>query len=456
MSPMPITPRPDQANSEFAKLLAQSDPGNSLEPGALVKGKVVRLTDDFVVVDVGLKAEGQIPASEFTDAQGHLTVAVGDPVEVLLETFEDDEGLIVLSKERADAFKAWDSLVKIQEEDAIVEGVVVGKVKGGLSVDVGVKAFLPGSQIDIRPVRTLDKYLGKKMRFKILKLNKRRGNIVLSRKAVLEVERENIKDSVLKNLKEGLVLDGVVKNVTDYGAFIDLGGLDGLLHITDMSWGHVGHPSELFGVGDDVQVVVLKYDEATNRVSLGYKQLQSDPWTEVEGHFPVGSRVSGKVTNVTDYGAFVALTDGIEGLVHVSELTWSKKVKHPSQVVQIGETVEAIVLDIDLENRRISLGAKQLKANPWDTLEQNYPVGSKVAGTVRNITDFGVFVDVGVEIDGMVHVSDVAWTQTFGHPSELYKKGDPIEAVVLNIDRENERFSLGVKQLTPQGSQTQE
>lgn len=451
MSPVPIEPSPEQVKSEFAKLFEEQQEAASVAAGNVVHGNVVSVLKDFVVVDVGLKSEGQIPIAEFKDLEGNVTVKEGDTVEVLYEGNDEEEGGIRLSKERADAYRAWDSLVQIQEEDGIVEGFVVSKVKGGLSVDVGVKAFLPGSQIDVRPVRNLDKYVGKKFRFKILKLNKRRGNIVLSRKAILEVERESMKEEILKNLQEGLVLDGVVKNVTDYGVFVDLGGIDGLLHVTDMSWGRVNHPSEMFNVGDDIQVVVLKYDEDSSRVSLGLKQLQPDPWENIEEKIPVGSRVHGKVTSLTDYGAFIEIAEGVEGLVHLSELTWSKKVKSPSQVVHVDEELDAIVLDVDLDNRRISLGVKQLKDNPWDTIEEKFPVGSKVKGEVRNLTDFGLFVDVGVDIDGMVHVSDLSWDEPQPKPADLYNKGDEVEAVVLNIDRDNERFSLGIKQLLTEG-----
>src|SRR3989338_4383272 len=442
-----ITPREEQLTSEFARLFEETSAGQSFEQGQLVKGKVIQITKDYVVVDVGFKSEGQIPVVEFLNAQGELTVDAGDTVEVLLEGIDDENGTINLSKDRADTLKAWDTLVEVQEKDDMVEGLVLTKVRGGFMVDVGVKAFLPASQLDIRPVRNLDKYVGKRFRFKILKLNKLRGNIVLSRKIVLEKEREGLKDEILKNLKEGQVLDGVVKNVTDYGVFVDLGGLDGLVHVTDLSWGRVNHPSDLFDVGDDIRVVILKYEEGTGRVSLGVKQLASDPWTEVEGKFPVGSRVKGKVVNLTDYGAFIELAQGIEGLIHVSEMSWNKKLKSPSQILKTGEEVEAIILDLDASNRRISLGMKQLKPNPWDVLDSKFPVGSKAKGVVRNITDFGLFVDVGAEVDGLVHISDLCWVQTFEKPQEIYNKGDEVEVVVLHLDRENERFSLGVKQL---------
>ena len=442
-----IQPTEKQKQSEFAKLLEGEGKKSSMEEGSLVKGKVVRITDNFVVVDIGFKSEGQIPIYEFKNRAGELLVAVGEEVEVLLENIEGQEGLITLSKEKADTFKSWDSLVKIQEEGGFVEGVIVGKVKGGLSVDVGVKAFLPSSQVDVRPSRNVDRYLGKRFQFKIIKLNKRRGNIVLSRKEAQEKEQGRSKEEVMQTIKEGQVVDGTAKNITDYGVFVDLGGMDGLLHVTDMSWGRVSHPSDMFTVGDNIKVKVLKVDETSKRISLGLKQLQDDPWQGVGGKFPVGSKIKGKIVSLADYGAFIELAPGVEGLVHVSEISWNKKMKHPSQELSVGQEAEAIVLDCDTEARRIALGMKQLKPNPWDLLDKQYPVGSKVSGVVRNITDFGLFVDCGVGVDGLVHISDMSWVQNFSHPEEACKKGDKVEAVILNIDREQERFSLGLKQL---------
>ena len=436
-----------QSSSEFAKLFESTAAKTPIEEGNIIKGKVVKITDDFVILDIGFKSEGQIPKNEFKNAQGQLTVQEGDEVEVLLENIEDDNGMIRLSKERADALKAWDTLVKIQDEDGVVEGVVIGKIKGGLVVDVGVKAFLPGSQIDVRPQKNLDRYLGKKFKFKILKLNKRRGNIVLSRKGLAEKETDGLKEALFQNIKVWQVFEGNVKNVTDYGVFVDLGGIDGLLHVTDMSWGRINHPSDMFKAGNDIRVVVLKYDETNHRVSLGYKQLQEDPWTGVEGRFPVGSRIKGKVVSLTDYGAFVELSPGIEGLVHISEISWNKKMKHPSQELTVGQEVEAIIMDCDVTARRIALGMKQLRPNPWELLTQQYPVGSKVKGTVRNVTDFGVFVDCGVGVDGLIHISDISWVQNFSHPQDLYKKGDAVEVVVTNVDPDGERFSLSLKAL---------
>ena len=354
---------------------------------------------------------------------------------------------MVLSKEKADKMRIWDEISAACERDELVEGIIVGRVKGGLSVDIGVKAFLPGSQVDIRPVRNLDKLIGEKFKFKVIKFNKKRGNIVLSRRVLLEKEREELKKETLKNLKEGAILKGVVKNLTDYGAFIDLGGIDGLLHVTDMSWGRIGHPSEMFEVGQEVRVVVLKFDPATERVSLGLKQIQEDPWHRADEKYPIGTRVKGKVVSLTDYGAFIELEQGVEGLVHVSEMSWTKRVKHPSKLVNQGDAVEAVVLDIDPKAKRISLGMKQIEANPWTLLEDKYPIGSVIRGEVRNVTDFGIFVGVEEGIDGLVHVSDISWTERIKHPGEKFKKGDVVEAVVLNIDVENERFSLGIKQL---------
>ncbi len=447
MCAIQIEPSLTQKGSEFAKLFEESAKQAKLKEGEIVKGRVVRIGRDAIVVDIGFKSEGQIPIEEFKNARGELIAAPGDEIEVLLESIENDQGVMVLSKERADAMRTWDRLADVEAKDGVIEGIVVGKVKGGLSVDIGVRAFLPGSQVDLRPARSLDKYLGQSYEFKIIKLNKRRGNVVLSRKAILEKARESMKEATLSNLAEGQVFDGVVKNVTEYGVFVDLGGIDGLLHVTDMSWGRVGHPSEMFNVGDDIRVVVLKFDQQSQKVSLGLKQLQPDPWSDVENRFPVGSRVSGKIVNLTDYGAFVALGDGVEGLIHVSEMSWTKKVKHPSKIVNIGDTVDALILDVDLDAKRISLGLKQIQPNPWEHLEEKYPIGSKIRGAIRNIADFGIFVDINGEIDGLVHISDISWVQNFAHPSELFKKGDEVDAVVLQIDPENERFSLGLKQL---------
>ncbi len=445
------TRTPDSEVEDFAKLFAESEArGGQIEEGKVIRGTVIQLSKDYAVVDIGYKSEGQVPINEFVAAPGQEpAVKVGDTVDVLVEARENDSGMVVLSKEKADKMRIWDEISAACERDELVEGVIVGRVKGGLSVDIGVKAFLPGSQVDIRPVRNLDKLIGEKFRFKVIKFNKKRGNIVLSRRVLLEKEREELKKETLKNLKEGAVLKGVVKNLTDYGAFIDLGGIDGLLHVTDMSWGRIGHPSEMFEVGQEVRVVVLKFDPVTERVSLGLKQIQEDPWHRADEKYPVGTRVKGKVVSLTDYGAFIELEQGVEGLVHVSEMSWTKRVKHPSKMLTAGTEVEAVVLDIDPKAKRISLGMKQIEPNPWTLLEDKYPIGSVIRGEVRNVTDFGVFVGVEEGIDGLVHVSDISWNERIKHPGEKFKKGDIVEAVVLNIDVENERFSLGVKQLTP-------
>ena len=418
-----------------------------LKEGEVVKGEVIQVTKDYAIIDIGYKSEGQVAISEFSNAKGETSVQVGDSVEVLLESRENETGMVVLSKEKADKMRIWDEISAACERDELVHGVIVGRVKGGLSVDIGVKAFLPGSQVDIRPVRNLDQYIGKDFDFKVIKFNKKRGNIVLSRRVLLEKQREELKKDTLVKLKEGAILPGVVKNLTDYGAFIDLGGIDGLLHITDMSWGRVGHPSEIFNVGDEVKVLVLKFDPQTERVSLGLKQIQEDPWHRADEKYPVGTRVKGKIVSLTDYGAFIEIEQGVEGLVHVSEMSWTKRVKHPSKLVNVGDPVEAVVLDIDPKAKRIALGMKQIEPNPWTLLEDKYPIGSVIKGQIRNVTDFGVFVGVEEGIDGLVHVSDISWTQRIKHPGEIFKKGDEVEAVVLNIDVENERFSLGIKQL---------
>ena len=416
-----------------------------LKPGNVVTGTAVQVTGDMVVVDVGGKSEGVIPLSEFVDENGQMKVKVGDEFDVLIERTENENGLISLSKEKADRQKVWNAL----EEGAVVDGRIVSRIKGGLSVDIGVSAFLPGSQVDLRPVRNLDKLIGETFQFKIIKLNKRRGNIVLSRRVLLEEQRESQRSVTLRTLEEGQVVEGVVKNLTDYGAFIDLGGIDGLLHITDMSWGRVNHPSDILAVGDKINVKVLKFDREKERVSLGLKQIAPDPWLDVDAKYPVGKKVQGKVVSLTDYGAFVELEEGIEGLIHVSEMSWTKRIKHPNKILNVGDEVESVVLALDVPNRRISLGLKQVEPNPWDVIGEKFPIGTVIEGQVKNITDFGIFVGVDEGIDGLVHISDLSWTKRIKHPSELYKKGDLVKAVVLNIDRENERFSLGIKQLTP-------
>jgi len=442
-----MTQTSNTMGESFADLFEKQT--RDIKEGELVHGVVTHVDEDHVQVDVGFKSEGLIDAWEFMDDDARLLVKVGDPVDVLVEEIEDDTGRIVLSKEKADRLKIWDDISKAYDADQPVEGVILSRVKGGLAVDIGVKAFLPGSQVDLRPVRNLESVIGERLNFKIIKFNKRRGNIVLSRRALLEKEREKLRESTLETLQEGQIVDGVIKNITDYGAFIDLGGIDGLLHVTDMSWGRVNHPSELFRVGDEIKVKVLRFDPESERVSLGLKQIQPDPWRDAAMRYPIGRRISGKVVSLTDYGAFVELEAGIEGLVHVSEMSWTKRVKHPSKLVSVGDVVEAVVLDVDEHNRKISLGMKQIEPNPWSLIEEKYPVSTRVRGVVRNITNFGVFVGLEEGVDGLVHVSDISWTEQIKHPSEKFQKGDEVEAVVLKIDRENEKFSLGIKQLTP-------
>jgi small subunit ribosomal protein S1 len=433
---------------EYARLLDSYDSSfRNIAEGEVVKGTVLKVTASEVIVDVGYKSEGIIAVDEFVDENGLVTVEAGDIVDVLLERTEDRDGYVVLSREKAEKMKIWDEVEKAYVERKVVIGRVIERIKGGLAVDIGVRAFLPGSQIDVRPVRNLDALRGQELRMRVIKVNKKRGNIVLSRKALLEEENAEKKKHTLETLAEGKVLRGVVKNITDYGAFIDLGGIDGLLHITDMSWGRVGHPSELFKVNDEIDVVVLKYDAATERVSLGHKQLITDPWANVMDRYPVGARSGGKVVSLTDYGAFVELESGVEGLIHVSEMSWSKRVKHPSKILNVGDPVDAMVLGVDPTARRISLGLKQVESNPWHDLAEKYPVGSKIQGKVRNLTEFGAFVEVEEDIDGLIHISDMSWSKRIKHPSEVLKKGDVVDAMVLNIDAENQRLSLGLKQL---------
>ncbi len=420
---------------------------SEFEEGEVVRGRVVQVTPTEVLVDVGYKSEGAIPIEEF-HRHGKLP-KVGDQIEVYLEAKEDSEGLIVLSKDKADKIKVWDAITQAHDKGLPVEGRVVEVVKGGLAVDVGVKAFLPGSQVDLRPVKNLAAMVGQPIRAKVIKLNRRRGNVVLSRRAVLEEEREEKKKHTLEVLSEGMALTGTVKNITDYGAFIDLGGIDGLLHVTDMSWGRVGHPSEIFQVGDQIEVVVLHFDRETGRVSLGYKQKSSDPWERVEQTFAPGTKTRGKVVSLTNYGAFVELEPGVEGLVHVSEMSWTRRVRHPSKLVNVGDEVDVIVLDVNRAGKRISLGMKQVEPDPWATIEERYHPGTRVAGKVRNLTDFGAFIELEPGVDGLLHISDMAWTRTVGHPSEVLKKGQEIETQILNVDKENKRISLGLKQIQP-------
>jgi small subunit ribosomal protein S1 len=435
----------DDENVDMEELYRESL--EHIQEGEIIKGRIVQIERDSVLVDVGYKSEGLIPLSEFKE--GAKDLKVGDEVDVLLESKEDSEGLVVLSKEKANKIKVWDEISHVYDTDGMVEGEIIGRIKGGLMVDIGLKAFLPGSQVDLRPVRNLDKLIGQHFPMKIIKLNRRRGNIVLSRRLLLEKEREKAKQETLANLQEGQIVEGVVKNITEYGAFVDLGGIDGLLHITDMSWGRTGHPSELFSVGDKIKVMVLKYDRDNERISLGLKQITPDPWTDVDKKYPEGTQVRGKVVSITDYGAFIELEQGVEGLVHVSQMSWTKRVKHPSKIVNISDMVEAVVLSVDREKKRISLGMKQMEPSPWATADERYPVGTIVEGKVRNLTDFGAFVTLEEGIDGLIHISDLSWSQRIRHPTDVLKKGQKVTAKVLSIDKENERLSLGIKQITP-------
>jgi small subunit ribosomal protein S1 len=418
-----------------------------VQEGEVVRGRIVQIDKEFVLVDIGYKSEGHIPIEEFTRGGSTIDAKVGDPIDVMVERWDDEDGAVRVSREKASRIRVWDDIKKAYEGDGMIRGVVTSRIKGGLSVDIGLPAFLPGSQVDLRPVRNLDELVGKTLDFKVLKYNRKRSNVVLSRRVILEQDRDRKRSETLATIHVGKVMDGVVKNITEYGVFVDLGGIDGLLHITDMSWGRVSQPSEMFSVGDPIKVKVLSLDLERERVSLGLKQLEPDPWTTAQDRYTVGSHVTGKVVSLTDYGAFVELEKGIEGLIHVSEMSWTRKVRHPSKVVSVGENVEAVVLNISAENRRISLGMKQVVPNPWDVIAEKYPVGTTIEGRIKNITDFGLFIGIDEGIDGLVHISDISWTKRIKHPSEIYKKGDEVQAIVLNIDQENERFSLGIKHL---------
>jgi small subunit ribosomal protein S1 len=443
--------------ADFAAALANFDREQAAESAAaqnltveevIVSGTVVKVTDKHVVVDIGLKSEGLIPLEQVLDIHGVSKFKTGDAVEVVVER-EEPEGGYLVSYEKALRHKVWDKLEQAANDKTPVKGMVLGRVKGGLTVDIGIKAFLPGSQVEVRPVRNLDGYIGTEIEVRVIKLNKKRGNVVISRKELLEEEQNAKKSVTLSTLEEGSVLTGTVKNLTDYGAFVDLGGLDGLLHITDMSWGRLTHPRDLVNVGDEIQVKVLKFDKEKQRVSLGFKQLTPDPWLDATERYPIGAQVRGRVLSVTDYGAFIELEQGIEGLVHVSEMTWSKRMKHPSKMVKPGDEVDTIILSVNPNDRRISLGMKQLQENPWEQLEDKYPTGAIIEGRVRNLTDFGAFIEIEDGIDGLVHVSNLSWTKRIKHPSEVLKKGEKVRAIVLGVEPENRRLSLGVKQLQP-------
>lgn len=441
---------PDDALQEkeesigFKELYEQSL--QSVQMGGVLTGKVVQINADNVMVDVGWKTEGYIPAKELRDDQGNITVNVGDEIEVLVDR-RDQDGNLVLSRDKAAKIKIWDDVKHACEQNAPVKGTVIERVKGGLSVDIGIPAFLPGSQVDIRPVRDLDRYVGQTFQFNVLKYDRKRNNVVLSRRTILEKEREVEKQDTLQNIEEGKIVEGVIKNITDYGLFIDLGGIDGLLHVTDISWGRITRPSDHFSKGEKIRVKVLSFDREKERVALGLKQLVPNPWETIKDRYPVHSVVEGRVVNLTDYGVFVELETGVEGLIHVSEMFWTREIKHPSKVLSIGQIIKVMVLDINVETKRISLGLKQTTANPWETLKAKYPEGSIIKGVIRNITNFGIFVGVEEGIDGLIHMSDISWKQRVKHPSEMFKKGQEIEVMVLNIDVEHEKFSLGLKQI---------
>ncbi len=441
-----VSPSSDQQLDRAALAALYEETFKNLEEGTITEGRIVAVTKDKVVVDIGYKSEGMIPNDQFSTEELQA-IKVGDRLQVYIEECEDDDGNLVLSKEKADKMKIWEELEQLFNDGKSIDGKIVARIKGGMMVDIGVKAFLPGSQIDLHPVRDLDGLVGRTFPLKIIKINHRRGNVVVSRRVLLEETRDSKRKTTLSTLKEGQLIQGIVKNITDYGAFIDLGGIDGLLHITDMSWGRVGHPSEMFNIGDKAEVIVLKYDRETGRISLGLKQKSADPWTGVASKYAIGTRVKGRVVSLTDYGAFIELEPGVEGLVHVSVMSWTHEVRHPSRVVSIGDQVEAAVLNVDQASRKISLGMKQTAPNPWDMVEGKYAIGTHIEGKVKSLTDFGAFVGLEEGIDGLIHISDMSWTKHIKHPSELFKKGQKVEAVVLRIDKEKERLSLGYKQL---------
>ncbi len=447
MAEQQLTKTDSSEELSFADLFEMEENSKVVAVGDVAIGTVIGEVDDYLLVDVGDKAESYIAKSEFR-LEGDQKIQVGDTFEVFVERRKEEGGLL-LSREKAIAIKVWEDIAKIQDDDGTIEGKIESRVKGGMSVDIGVPAFLPYSQIDLRPVKDLDGLIGESFEFKILKFNRKRNNVVISRRAILEESRNKLREKMRSQLEEGQIIKGAITNITDYGLFIDMGGMDGLCHITDLSWGRVSHPAKLYKVGQELEVKVLKYDKDHDRVSLGVKQLREDPWETVVERYPVNEKTTGKVVSITDYGVFVELEEGVEGLIHVSEMTWSKKPRHPSKMVAVGDEVEVVVLNIEPETKRISLGMKQLQQNPWDVVTETYPVGSVIEGKIKNITDFGVFIGIEDGIDGLIHVSDLSWTERIKHPSEKYTKGETIQAVVLKIDKENERFSLGIKQLIP-------
>jgi small subunit ribosomal protein S1 len=437
----------EQQSSEFAALFTESLKDRP-ERDKIIEGTVVRVDQDTVLVDIGLKSEGHVPVAEFLNSNGEMSVQIGDKIRVLM-TRQDGKKGYVLSKKKADYLSAWDKIGDACQEGGIIEGTITGKVNGGFTVDIGVQAFLPSSQVDIRPSSDSDSYIGLQARFKVIKINQRRDNIVLSRRAVLEDERSAIRDVTLENLQEGQIVEGTIKNVTDYGAFVDLGGVDGLLHVSDLSWGRVGKPTDVLKPGQQITAKVLKLDRTKGKISLGIKQTITDPWLDVPAKFPIGQRVRGRVVSLMEYGAFVELESGIEGLIHVSEMSWTKRVRRAADVLAVGDEVETIILGIDMGNRKISLGLKQVSENPWTTIAEKYPAGTRIEGQIKNMTDFGMFIGIEDGIDGLVHVSDMSWTKRIKHPSDVYEKGSLVQAVVLKVDVENERLSLGIKQLEP-------
>ena len=419
-----------------------------LEEGSIVKGEIVRVNDDNVLVDVNFKSEGQIPAAEFRDAAGNINVKVGDKVDVYVVRKNENEGTITLSFEKAKRMQVFDQLEDVQENNRVIKGHIVRRIKGGYTVDIGgVEAFLPGSHVDLRPVPDMDALVNQEFEFRVLKINRRRSNVIVSRRVLLEEERDSKRQDLLRTLEEGQIVQGKAKNITEYGVFVDLGGLDGLLHITDMSWKRIRHPKEMITMGQDLTLKVLSFDRENNKVSLGLKQLVPDPWQDISARFPEGKKVTGKVTNLVDYGAFVELEPGVEGLVHISEMSWTRKLRHPSQMVHTGDEVEVVILGVDGEKKRISLGMKQVRPNPWELVAEKYPEGTILEGVIKNITEFGMFIGIEDGIDGLIHVSDISWTKKVRHPNEIYKVGDTVQAKVLTVDQENEKFTLGIKQL---------
>jgi small subunit ribosomal protein S1 len=441
------TKQPTQETGGFMDSYEESM--KEIQEGNLIKGTVIQVDQEYVSVDIGYKTEGLVPIREFLDSSGNLLASVGDEVDVLLVRKETRDGNVILSREKAARIMLWNRIRKVHQENGTIKGTILSKVKGGFSVDIGHPAFLPASQVDLRPVKDLEEFVGTVHDFKILKYDRKKENVVLSRRAILEEERDELREKTLQSLQEGAVMEGVIKNITDYGLFVDLGGIDGLVHVTNLSWGKVGHPSASYKVDEKIPVKILSFDKEKGKISLGIKQLSPDPWSDAEKKYPPGTRITGRVVSFKEYGAFVEVEKGLEGLIHVSEMSWTRKVGHPNQVLKIGDTAEALVLNVDINGKRLSLSLKQAQANPWDAVAEKYPVGTVIEGKIKNITDFGLFIGIDEGIDGLVHVSDIAWAKKVKRPSDLYQKGQTVRALVLKIDKENERFSLGIKQLIP-------